>query len=302
MDSGAYATVKRMGEEYVRALLPPALGRFVRLWNIYGSEPVSLRSHVLSDWCWQCVHHGFINSTTDALERRQFLHVDDAAASLVAIFEHWPDAFAPAWAPPAAEVWRVDAAAASAQLATSAGLGASDERGIDISSGEWSGLSDIADTIADVAADDLGLARCPLLRQPRPSPPRPEIDPSFVAAFHKHWRQWVPTARYPLAAPLDAAARNVPAAMSTEQQLSRDSAARAADNARGCTDTCEQSAAAPPDGLPPRRLGWIPLRAGIADMLRFHMESMRRAMVDPAQASGALPGAVPVALAEVSAD
>jgi nucleoside-diphosphate-sugar epimerase len=303
VDSGAYATVKRMGEEYVRALLPPALGRFVRLWNIYGSEPVSLRSHVLSDWSWQCVHHGFINSTTDAAERRQFLHVDDAAASLVAIYEHWHDAFAPAVAPLAEEVWRVDAAATSAQLAASAGSGAPDECSIDISSGEWSGLLDVADTIADVAAEDLGLARCPLLRQPRPSPPRPEIDPSFVAAFHAHWKQWVPTARYPLAASLDTAARNVPAAMSTER-LSRDSATCVADNATGCTETREQSAVAvaPPGGLPPRRLGWIPLRAGIADMLRFHQEGMRRAVVDPALAPAALPGAVPVALAEVSAD
>jgi hypothetical protein len=266
------------------------------------------------------VHHGFINSTTDASERRQFLHVDDAAASLVAIYEHWHDAFARALVLPEQEMWRLDAAATSARLATRAASGAAGERGIDISSGEWSGLTDIADMIADVAADSLGLARCPLLRQPRPSPPRPEMDPSFIAAFHAHWRQWVPAARYPLAAPLVPTARNL--STTSAEQVPRGSAGRAADDATGCTDTCEQPAAAVPaddatgctdtceqpgaaaaaGGLPPRRLGWISLRAGIADMLQFHLEGMRRAMVDPAEAPAALPGAVPVALAEVSAD
>jgi len=77
----AYGTIKRLGEIWVRQM--PHLGRTARFWNVYGPEPVGLRSHVLSDWIAACLSTGQVMCRTDGHEARQFLHADDAANALV---------------------------------------------------------------------------------------------------------------------------------------------------------------------------------------------------------------------------
>jgi nucleoside-diphosphate-sugar epimerase len=135
-----YGSIKRLGETWVRNM-PPAgpaaaaaaqassaaaaatpaekpspLGKSVRLWNIYGRERVSAKSHVLVDWAYQCIggravaqsaappatgaaadapspaaaaQARVVRALTDGAEQRQFLHAQDAAAALVLLMRHW---------------------------------------------------------------------------------------------------------------------------------------------------------------------------------------------------------------------
>lgn len=65
----AYGGVKRLGERWVESL--GGLGRSVRLWNIYGAEPIGVRSHVLSDWVAHCARDARVQAVTDGYEARQ---------------------------------------------------------------------------------------------------------------------------------------------------------------------------------------------------------------------------------------
>jgi len=82
----AYGSIKRLGEAWIKGL---DHGKVVRLWNIYGPERVGLKSHVLTDWVHSCVHRGHISCLTDGREPRQFLHVNDTAAALGAMMQHY---------------------------------------------------------------------------------------------------------------------------------------------------------------------------------------------------------------------
>lgn len=179
---GAYAAIKRLGESYLAAVMPPGLGRAVRFWNVYGREPISARSHVLADWAAQCARGGAIRSATDALERRQFLHVDDAAAAMIAAWQHWDEAFA--------------------QRGSNSGSGVSSAGppALDISSGVWASLRDVAALMSDVATSGLGLPPCPLLPHSRAAAPRPEIAPGSHA-LSERWAEWVGGQEYPADAP-----------------------------------------------------------------------------------------------------
>jgi nucleoside-diphosphate-sugar epimerase len=246
--AGAYPAVKALGEEYVAAALPAGAGRSVRLFNLYGRERVSARSHVLSDWAAQCVRDGAVRSLTQGAERRQFLHVDDAAAALVAAMERWDDAFEPA-------------AAGAAGAARAA---------LDISSGEWTRLEDAARALSALAQSRLGLPPCPLVfaggggAQNASAPgnaaaaaaaaARPEIAPDAGAALHARWREWMPPARYPADAPIAAALRaGAPAAGS--------------------------------GAMAEGGLGWVAFEDGLADLLRYHVALLRAE--DAAAADGA---------------
>jgi nucleoside-diphosphate-sugar epimerase len=87
----AYGSVKRLGEAWLAALGDAAatgddtgggggggnsqLGKSVRLFNVYGPEPVGTKSHVITDWVDACIHTGDVRARTDGLEHRQFVHV-----------------------------------------------------------------------------------------------------------------------------------------------------------------------------------------------------------------------------------
>ncbi len=74
-----YGVTKRLGEVWTHLL---SKGVRVRLWNVYGGvEEPSERSHVVSDFVYQALTTGEIRMLTTGEERRQFIHVDDAAAA-----------------------------------------------------------------------------------------------------------------------------------------------------------------------------------------------------------------------------
>jgi nucleoside-diphosphate-sugar epimerase len=89
----AYGSIKRLGEQWIKAANEESAtqqmtGRVVRLWNIYGAERLSMKSHVISDWVNGCIS-GTINGLTDGTEVRQFLHTRDTAKALILLMKHF---------------------------------------------------------------------------------------------------------------------------------------------------------------------------------------------------------------------
>jgi len=79
-----YGTMKRLGEHWTQL----NGGTIVRLWNAYGSiEPVSDKSHVMSDIIHQALTRREIHLMTNGLERRQFVHVDDICRAFRMAFD-----------------------------------------------------------------------------------------------------------------------------------------------------------------------------------------------------------------------
>ena len=74
---------KRVGEMWTRLLG----GYVARFWNVYGWEPVGVKSHLIPDLAWKGIHHGIISLMSSGEETRQFLHARDAAEALVHQFE-----------------------------------------------------------------------------------------------------------------------------------------------------------------------------------------------------------------------
>jgi nucleoside-diphosphate-sugar epimerase len=75
-----YGRVKKDGEARVNA---SNLGKSFQIWNAFGVEPIGAKSHVLSDWIWQCLKYGRARSLSDGTEVRQFTYANDMAVSLV---------------------------------------------------------------------------------------------------------------------------------------------------------------------------------------------------------------------------
>lgn len=75
----AYGVTKSVGEVWTNAI---GNGLILRLWNCYGAEEPSKRSHVIPDLIRQG-RQGVIRLLTSGSERRQFLHVDDCAEALI---------------------------------------------------------------------------------------------------------------------------------------------------------------------------------------------------------------------------
>lgn len=87
MNNNPYAVLKRLGELYTDIVG----GVSVKLWNVYGSEPITEKSHVIPDFIHQAIHNGKIQMRTDGSEERLFLYCDDFAAALYTIFEKYED-------------------------------------------------------------------------------------------------------------------------------------------------------------------------------------------------------------------
>ena len=80
-----YGTLKHLGEHYTRILG----GLSVRLWNVYGNEKVSIKSHVITDMIDMYNTNGTIVLRTNGKEERQFLHSDDCADCLIVIMDNY---------------------------------------------------------------------------------------------------------------------------------------------------------------------------------------------------------------------
>ena len=85
MNNNPYAVLKRLGELYTDILS----GVSVKLWNVYGSEPISEKSHVIPDFIYQAIHAEKIQMRTAGKEERLFLYCDDFAAGIYTIFENY---------------------------------------------------------------------------------------------------------------------------------------------------------------------------------------------------------------------
>lgn len=117
MDS-VYGILKHLGEKYTTLLG----GKSVRLWNVYGYEKSSEKSHVIADMIHKWRMNGYIELLTSGEEERQLLHAIDCARALTQLIEHYDD------------------------------IGTS----IDISSFEWTKIIDVAKIICeDVRVSDV---------------------------------------------------------------------------------------------------------------------------------------------------
>jgi nucleoside-diphosphate-sugar epimerase len=85
MNNNPYAVLKRLGELYTDIIG----GVSVKLWNVYGSEPITEKSHVIPDFIHQAIKTDGIRMRTAGLEQRLFLHSSDFAAALYIIFENY---------------------------------------------------------------------------------------------------------------------------------------------------------------------------------------------------------------------
>jgi nucleoside-diphosphate-sugar epimerase len=85
MNNNPYAVLKRLGELYTESIG----GISVKLWNVYGSEPISEKSHVIPDFLHQAIFDGTIQMRTDGSEERQFLYCDDFAEGVYTIYQNY---------------------------------------------------------------------------------------------------------------------------------------------------------------------------------------------------------------------
>jgi len=85
MDHNPYGVLKRLGEFYTEYLG----GINVKIWNVYGPEEVSAKSHVLVDFIDQAKRTKCIRMLTTGTETRQFLHCDDFAQAIVYVLDNF---------------------------------------------------------------------------------------------------------------------------------------------------------------------------------------------------------------------
>jgi predicted O-methyltransferase YrrM len=111
----SYGVSKKYGEMITRELS----GINVRFWNVYGNEEIGKKSHVVSDFLFSALTKKEINLITDGNETRQFIHSDDCARALLSIFKNF----------------------SSLVLHNNP---------IDISSGSWVKIRDIANIVKDI--------------------------------------------------------------------------------------------------------------------------------------------------------
>ena len=81
----SYGLLKKMGEHFTRSMG----GLVVRLYNIYGNEDVSHRSHVIPDLIYQTKTQNCITLKTNGIEERQFLYVEDCCKGLYVISQNY---------------------------------------------------------------------------------------------------------------------------------------------------------------------------------------------------------------------
>lgn len=78
----AYGTTKALGANWTRQLG----GKVARLWNVYGWEEPTVRSHVVTDLVLSGLK-GRVSCMTDGEEQRRFLYKTDAVEALMRLFD-----------------------------------------------------------------------------------------------------------------------------------------------------------------------------------------------------------------------
>jgi len=121
MTHNPYAVLKRVGDFYTEYLG----GINVKLWNVYGPQKVSAKSHVFTDFIEQARTKREIRMITSGAETRQFIHCDDLARALTKIVDNFET------------------------------CKSSFGNSIDISSFEWITVRELADMIAEMVGPDV---------------------------------------------------------------------------------------------------------------------------------------------------
>jgi nucleoside-diphosphate-sugar epimerase len=86
--SSPYGMMKAHGRDHCKAYAH--LCRLVVFWNVYGMEPLGIRSHFLPDWLDHCLlHNGRAAALTDGTESRQMNHVDDVSKGLILLMKNF---------------------------------------------------------------------------------------------------------------------------------------------------------------------------------------------------------------------
>jgi nucleoside-diphosphate-sugar epimerase len=78
----AYGTTKLMGWHWALTLG----GKVARLWNVYGWEHPTIKSHVITDLVLSGLQ-GKVSCMTDGSEHRRFLYKTDCASALIQLFD-----------------------------------------------------------------------------------------------------------------------------------------------------------------------------------------------------------------------
>lgn len=74
----SYGLLKLLGEHFTHSFN----GLVVRLYNVYGNEDFSIRSHIIPDIVYQAKKNNVILLKTNGEEKRQFLYIDDCCEGL----------------------------------------------------------------------------------------------------------------------------------------------------------------------------------------------------------------------------
>jgi nucleoside-diphosphate-sugar epimerase len=80
-----YGTSKRIGEFFTKF----HSGINVRLWNVYGHEDISIKSHVIPDFIDMALLNNKITMRTNGEEKRQFVYDSDCAEALYILFDNY---------------------------------------------------------------------------------------------------------------------------------------------------------------------------------------------------------------------
>ena len=121
MNHNSYCVLKRLAEMYTELLG----GVNLKIWNVYGNEPINEKSHVIPDFIHQAIYNGVIQMRTPGLDERQFLYCDDFSGGIYTIFENYTI------------------------FAKKLGC-------IDISNYNWVSIKDIAKIISEITSEKLG--------------------------------------------------------------------------------------------------------------------------------------------------
>ena len=78
ISDSVYGLTKALGEKITLSLN----GLSVRLWNVYGYETNSEKTHVITDFIKQAKYNKTIKMLTDGNEERQFLYAEDCCDCL----------------------------------------------------------------------------------------------------------------------------------------------------------------------------------------------------------------------------
>jgi len=123
MTHSPYGVLKRLGEFMCKAVG----GLSVRFWNVYGIETNPEKFHVITDFVLDAINKGEVTVRSTGKEERQFLYADDCAEALYAVCENYYEL------KDQLEQYGMDS--------------------VDISTGHWTTIAQIAFEIAEIAGN-----------------------------------------------------------------------------------------------------------------------------------------------------